>query len=129
MNRKFLIAGAFFGLLAVILGAFAAHGLKGAISEASLNSFETGVKFQINHALLLLIIGQINVLSEKASKTIYYLICTGIIFFSGSIYLLSTGAISGIDFTSIALLTPVGGTLLIAGWVILLLKFIKLKKK
>ena len=129
MNRKFLIAGALFGLLAVILGAFAAHGLKGAISEESINSFETGVKFQMYHALLLLIIGEINVLSDKASKLIYYLICAGIVLFSGSIYLLSTGAISGIDFTPIALLTPIGGTLLIAGWVILLLKFIKLKKK
>jgi len=129
MNRKFLIAGALFGLLAVILGAFAAHGLKGAISEESLNSFETGVKFQMYHALLLLIIGATNVLSDKASKLIYYLIFAGIVLFSGSIYLLSTGAISGIDFTPIALLTPIGGTLLIAGWVILLLKFIKLKKK
>ena len=129
MNRKFLITGTLLGLLAVILGAFAAHGLKGAISETSLNSFETGVRFQMYHALLLLILGGSNVLSDKASKSIYYLICIGIILFSGSIYLLSTAVISGIDFTSIALLTPLGGTLLIAGWVILMLKFIKLKKK
>ena len=129
MNRKFLITGTLLGLLAVILGAFAAHGLKGAISETSLNSFETGVRFQMYHALLLLILGGSNVLSDKASKYIYYLICIGIILFSGSIYLLSTAVISGIDFTSIALLTPLGGTLLIAGWVILMLKFIKLKKK
>tara|TARA_B100000929_G_scaffold279114_1_gene255876 strand:+ start:548 stop:937 length:390 start_codon:yes stop_codon:yes gene_type:complete len=129
MNRKFLITGTLLGLLAVILGAFAAHGLKGTISEASLNSFETGVRFQMYHALLLLILGGINVLSDKVSKSIYYLICIGIILFSGSIYLLSTAVISGIDFTSIALLTPLGGTLLIAGWVILMLKFIKLKKK
>lgn len=129
MNRKFLIAGAIFGLLAVILGAFAAHGLKGAISSESLNSFETGVRFQMYHAFLLLIIGGLRSLSEKTSKSIFYLICIGTILFSGSIYLLSTGSLSGIDFTFIALLTPLGGSLLILGWIILLLKFIKLKKK
>jgi len=129
MNRRFLIAGAFFGLLAVILGAFAAHGLKGSISVESLSSFETGVRFQMYHALLLLIIGGLNLLSGKALSAVFYLICIGIILFSGSIYLLSTGSMFGIDFTPFALLTPLGGSLLIIGWIILFLKFIKLKKK
>ncbi|MCB7482323.1 DUF423 domain-containing protein [Christiangramia sediminis] len=129
MNRKFLIAGAIFGLLAVILGAFAAHGLKEAISSESLNSFETGVRFQMYHAFLLLILGGLGSFSEKASKSIFYLVCGGTVLFSGSIYLLTTGSISGIDFTPFALLTPLGGSLLIIAWIILLLKFIKLKKK
>lgn len=129
MNRRFLIAGAIFGLLAVILGAFAAHGLKGAISTNSLNSFETGVRFQMYHAFLLLIIGGYNYFSEKILNSIFYLICLGIVLFSGSIYLLSTGSMMAIDFTPIALLTPIGGSLLIIGWFILLLNFIKLKKK
>ncbi|MDR5589285.1 DUF423 domain-containing protein [Christiangramia sp. SM2212] len=129
MNRKFLITGAVFGLLAVILGAFAAHGLKESISSESLNSFETGVRFQMYHAFLLLIIGSWKSFAEKSLNTIFYLFCLGVILFSGSIYLLSTGSIIGIDFTLIALVTPLGGTLLILGWAILLLKFIKLKKK
>lgn len=129
MNRKFLIAGAIFGLTAVILGAFAAHGLKAAISEESLNSFETGVRFQMYHAFLLLILGGFHFISEKGLKWIFFLICFGILLFSGSIYLLSTSAITGISFKTFALVTPLGGSLLILGWFILLLNFIKLKKK
>ncbi|SDS19704.1 DUF423 domain-containing protein [Gramella sp. MAR_2010_147] len=129
MYRKFLVAGTLFGLLAVILGAFAAHGLKGTISTDALNSFETGVRFQMYHAFLLLIIGVSGSFSEKTLNTVFYLIVIGTVLFSGSIYLLSTGSVFAVDFTSIALLTPLGGSLLIIGWVILLLKFIKLKKK
>ena len=129
MHRRFLIAGAIFGLTAVIFGAFAAHGLKEAISAESLNSFETGVRFQIYHAFLFLILGGFDFLTEKKIKWVYYLLLTGVIFFSGSIYLLSTSSLSGIDFKSIALVTPLGGTLLIVAWAILLLNFIKLKKK
>ena len=129
MNRRFLIAGAVFGLFAVILGAFAAHGLKESISAESLKSFETGVRFQMYHAFLLLILGSSNFSAEFRTNWVFYLLCLGVVFFSGSIYLLSTGELSGINFSSIALVTPLGGSLLIIGWSILLLKFIKLKKK
>lgn len=129
MKRRFLIAGAFFGLVAVILGAFAAHGLKDAISETSLNSFETGVRFQMYHSFLLLIIGGLKSYNSRVVNWIFYLICTGIILFSGSIYFLATNSLSSFDFTRIALITPVGGSLLIGAWVVLLLNFIKLKKK
>ena len=129
MNRRFLIAGAIFGLTAVVLGAFAAHGLKEAISTESLNSFETGVRFQMYHTFLLLILGGYNFLSPKKSNWIFYLLCLGVLLFSGSIYLLSTGPLFNVDFKSIALVTPLGGSLLIIGWILLLLNFIKLKKK
>ncbi|GAA4313268.1 hypothetical protein GCM10023115_30240 [Pontixanthobacter gangjinensis] len=129
MNSRFLITGAIFGLAAVILGAFAAHGLKSSISAESLNSFETGVRFQMYHAFLLLIIGGVNSSALKRINWIFYLLCSGVIFFSGSIYLLSTGELTGIDFKSFALVTPLGGSLLILGWLLLLLDFIKLKKK
>ncbi|MDX1543788.1 MAG: DUF423 domain-containing protein [Christiangramia sp.] len=129
MNRRFLITGSLFGLLAVILGAFAAHGLKDIISENSLDSFETGVRFQMYHALLLLIIGGFGKSWNIKLNWIFYLLCFGTILFSGSIYLLATNALTSFDFTKIALLTPVGGTLLIIAWFILLLNFITLKKK
>lgn len=129
MNRRFLITGAVFGLTAVILGAFAAHGLKETISVDSLNSFETGVKFQMYHAFLMLILGGFNFLSPKSKNWMFYLICLGVILFSGSIYLLTTEELTGINFKSFALVTPLGGSLLILGWLILLLNFIKLKKK
>lgn len=129
MSRRFLIAGAFFGLLAVILGAFASHGLKDAISVNSLNSFETGVRFQIYHAFLLLILGVYTKLESIRANWIFYLLCFGILLFSGSIYLLSTNQFTSFDFTRIALVTPLGGSLLILAWLILLLNFITLKKK
>ncbi|MFV8226389.1 DUF423 domain-containing protein [Christiangramia aquimixticola] len=127
MDRKFLITGAVFGLLAVILGAFAAHGLKNSLSPAALGSFETGVRFQMYHAFLLLILG--NIRMEKRNKTIYILIGLGTILFSGSIYLLTLAPLLGLDLTSIALVTPLGGTLLIVGWILLVLNFTKLKMK
>lgn len=126
-NRKFLVTGAIFGLIPVILGAFAAHGLKETLSEASLNSFETGVRFQMYHAFLMLILGII--ITEKDNKLLFYLFLLGTILFSGSIYLLSTTAVTGVDFSAIALVTPIGGGLLIVGWFLLVLKFIKLKNK
>jgi uncharacterized membrane protein YgdD (TMEM256/DUF423 family) len=129
MNRRFLITGAIFGIIAVILGAFAAHGLKGSLSAESLNSFETGVRYQMYHAFLLLIIGSFNSPLQKNLNWIFYLLCLGIIFFSGSIFLLSTSVVTNIDFSSIALITPIGGSLLILAWFILLLNFIKLKMK
>ena len=129
MNRKFLIAGAFFGLLAVILGAFASHGLKDAISVNSLNSFETGVRFQMYHSFLLLILGVYTKLESIRANWIFFLLCFGILLFSGSIYLLSTNQFTSFDFTRIALVTPLGGSLLILAWLILLLNFITLKKK
>lgn len=128
MNRKFLITGAIFGLLAVILGAFAAHGLKNLISEEATASFETGVRFQMYHAFLLLILGFFKI-DEVKLKWTYLLILIGTIFFSGSIYLLATNELSSFDFKKIALITPLGGTLLIASWAILVFKFSKLKRK
>ncbi|TBW30078.1 DUF423 domain-containing protein [Gramella sp. KN1008] len=129
MNRKFLIAGAIFGLLAVILGAFAAHGLKEVISDNSLDSFETGVRFQMYHAFLLLILGGYVKGKTKKLTWIFYLIVVGVIMFSGSIFLLATNALTAFDFTRIAFITPVGGSLLIIAWIVLLLEFITLKKK
>jgi uncharacterized membrane protein YgdD (TMEM256/DUF423 family) len=129
MNRKFLIAGAIFGLLAVIIGAFAAHGLKPQLNEAARESFETGVKFQMYHALLLLLIGSSKLNPFHFQKPIFFLLLFGVICFSGSIYLLATNNLTTIDFKRIALITPLGGTLLIAGWIFLLIEFIKIRRK
>ena len=129
MKRRFLITGAIFGLLGVVFGAFAAHGLKDTISPESLNSFETGVRFQMYHAFLLLILGGVDFLPENRLKWVFNLLFLGVIFFSGSIYILATSEISGINFKAFGLVTPFGGSLLILAWAILVLNFIKLKKK
>lgn len=129
MNRKFLITGAIFGLLAVIIGAFGAHGLKPLLGEAAQNSFETGVKYQMYHALLFLLIGSFELEPFRYQKSIFFLLFFGVICFSGSIYLLATNNLTPLDFKRIALVTPLGGTLLIAGWTFLLVEFIKIKQK
>ncbi|WP_372916805.1 DUF423 domain-containing protein [Salegentibacter sp.] len=129
MNKQFLVAGSIFGFLGVIIGAFATHGLGPLLEEASLKSFETGVKYQIYHALLLLIIGGFKIPGLKKLTGVFYLLVVGVILFSGSIYLLATNDLTLIDFRSIALITPIGGSLLILAWLILGIKFISLKNE
>lgn len=124
-NKKLLILGAVLGFLAVILGAFGAHGLEGKIDAKSIASFETGVRYQFYHAFLLLMIGGFLPVSEKLKNWLFYMLLIGVIFFSGSIYLLSTQNISGINFSSIALITPFGGLFLIVSWFLLLYSFFK----
>ena len=127
MNRKLLILGAVLGFTAVLLGAFGAHGLQKIVEPAAVDSFETGVRYQMYHAFLALLVGGVFTISPKAKKTLFYLLLAGVLLFSGSIYLLSTQAATGIDFTSIALLTPLGGLLLILGWGVLIVQFVKKK--
>lgn len=127
MKKNILITAALLGLIAIVLGAFAAHGLKSLISESSISTFETGVRFQMYHALFLLFIGQTAVLSAKSQKLIFLLTLVGVVCFSGSIYLLATNELTAFDFKRIALVTPLGGTLLIAAWASMLAGFIKTK--
>lgn len=127
MNRKILITASILGLLSIVLGAFGAHGLKQVVSTESVATFETGVKYQMYHALLLLFVGMTTTLSIQKKRSIFILVLLGIIFFSGSIYGLSTNELTSFDFKSIALITPIGGTLLIIGWGLMLLGFIKNK--
>ncbi len=127
MNRTILATGALLGVVSVILGAFAAHGLKALIEEESLRSFETGVRYQMYHALLLLFVGSFNALTDKTKKSIFYLVVAGIILFSGSIYGLSTDSLSAFNFKSIAFVTPIGGLFLIVAWIVMTIGFIRIK--
>tara|TARA_R110002049_G_scaffold37208_1_gene117481 strand:- start:46173 stop:46559 length:387 start_codon:yes stop_codon:yes gene_type:complete len=126
-NKTLLITASFLGLTSIILGAFGAHGLKALISAESLQTFETGVKYQMYHALLLLFVGATPLISLKAKKTIFYLIVVGWLFFSGSIYGLATNDLSSFDFKSIGFITPIGGLLLILAWVVLIMDFFRNK--
>ena len=120
MNKTILATGALFGFLAVVLGALGAHALKTVLSETSLDSFRTGVAYQMYHALFLLFLGSTTRLEDRAKKPVYFLILAGILCFSFSIYALTTGPLAGLDFSSIGWITPVGGGLLISGWLLLL---------
>ena len=126
MDRKILATGAFFGMTAIILGAFGAHALKANLSAEQLQTFETGVKYQMYHALLLLFVGIYSGISAKKKNVIFWLISAGIIMFSGSIYILATNAIEGFN-KIIGPVTPLGGLLLIVGWLILLIDFLRQK--
>jgi len=116
MERKITSVAALMGITAIILGAFGAHALKKQLSVEQLGSFETGVKYQMYHALFLLFLGMNTFLNENLKKTVFQLVIFGVFFFSGSIYLLTTKAITGVDFKFIGIVTPIGGVLLIMAW-------------
>ncbi|MGM0524814.1 MAG: DUF423 domain-containing protein [Pseudomonadota bacterium] len=122
MSQLFLIIAAVLGGFAVMLGAFAAHGLKSRLSDSLLSAFETGVSYQFYHALALFILA----LWLKQSQSVWliasgYLWLAGVILFSGSLYAL---ALTGVKW--FGPITPVGGLLFIAGWISLLVGAIKL---
>ncbi len=126
MEKKIQATALVFGFLAIVFGAFGAHALKAHLSSDQLISFETGVRYQMYHALFLLFVSKIS-LSEKAKNVIFYLAVSGVILFSFSIYLLTTKSVSGIDFGAIGFITPIGGLLMILAWIVLFLNIIKKK--
>jgi uncharacterized membrane protein YgdD (TMEM256/DUF423 family) len=129
MDKKIISTGAFFGMLAIILGAFGAHALKKVLSLEQLSTFETGVRYQMYQALFLLFIGIMTDLSQKTKKIIYNLVLFGVVLFSGSIYLLATNTLTSFDFKVIGFVTPIGGLLLILAWGILFWNIIKKKQQ
>ena len=127
MERKIILTGAFLGVLDIILGAFGAHALKAVLSAEQLTSFETGVRYQMYHAFFLFFVATRKELSLKALKVIYNLVLAGVLFFSGSIYLLTTKNVTSVDFKIIGFVTPIGGLLLIFAWIVLFVTFFKKK--
>lgn len=110
------LLGALFGLLAVLFGAFGAHTLKKSLSVAQLKSFDTGVKYQMFHAILLLILGFNLGFTTALEKNMAYCIILGTFLFSFSIYGLVIGASKGKSLKFLGPITPIGGLLLIIGW-------------
>lgn len=129
MDKKIISTSAILGMVAIILGAFGAHALKKLLSVEQLTTFETGVRYQMYHALFLLFIGTTTVIRQKLKKTIYNLTILGVVFFSGSIYLLATNSLMPIDFKIFGFVTPIGGIFLISAWFILFFDLIKPIKK
>ncbi|CAM1360223.1 hypothetical protein BA195_04545 [Tenacibaculum soleae] len=112
-----LISGAVFGLLAVIFGAFGAHALKKILSEDQLKSFETGVKYQMYHAIVLLFVGSY---FKGSNQLMNYSFIFGIILFSFSIYGLVLSDAKGKKMKFLGPITPLGGLLLVTGWATLI---------
>ena len=119
MTQQTIIATAsLFGILSVIFGAFGAHALKKNLSIEQLKSFEVGVKYQIYHAIVLLILGfNYNYITQP----IYWCFTLGILLFSFSIYGLVLSDSKGKKLRFLGPITPVGGLLLTCGWLLLLI--------
>ena len=129
MNKTILVTASILGILSIILGAFGAHALKELIPFESKQTFETGVRYQMYHALLLLFIGSTHIIQQKTKKIIYYLVVVGLLLFSGSIYALATNELSNFNFKSIGFITPIGGLSLILAWIFQFIDFIKNSSK
>ncbi len=117
MHKGFLKISFLFAATAVMLGAFGAHGLKKIISESLLQTFETGVRYQMYHAFGLMIAAILfKDLQQKRVAMACWLFIDGIILFSGSLYLL---AITEGKYPFIGAFTPIGGVCFIVGWILL----------
>ena len=127
MHKKFITTGALLGAIAVALGAFGAHGLKKIVPVETVQTFQTGVQYQIYHALALLLTGLLyEKCSQKFAQVAGVLFIIGIILFSGSLYLLTAGkAAETVSLDKAGIITPFGGVAFIAGWLSLFLAAIK----
>lgn len=125
--KVLLTMSAFLGAIAVILGAFAAHGLKAKLMPEQLDSFQVGVKYQMYHVLALMLVLIISKIFSVNLHAVSVLFLVGIFLFSGSIYLLSCREILGIESWSKILgpITPIGGMCLIIGWFMLAYKILQ----
>ena len=125
MIKKISGLAALLGLLTVVIGAFGAHSLKEKLSPEVLQSFETGVRYMMYHALAILFITNSGMLSEKSKMIISVLFIAGILFFSGSIFSISLGLVQA---KQIWFITPLGGLFFILGWLISAISFFKSTK-
>ena len=124
MKEIVLITASVFGALSIVFGAFGAHALKKILTEELQKSFETGVKYQMYHAIVLLIIGfQFNFEATLESYIAVSFI-VGVVLFSFSIYGLCISSAKGNKLRFLGPITPLGGLFLTMGWVLLLIKFL-----
>ncbi|AZA75540.1 DUF423 domain-containing protein [Chryseobacterium indoltheticum] len=125
MKTITLVFGAAYGMLSVILGAFGAHALKKILSVERLESFETGVRYQMYAAFFLLIAGYILKFDTSSQKWISILMIAGTMLFSFSIYGLSLQDYLGANLKFLGPITPLGGLFMILAWLMLIFYFIK----
>lgn len=123
---KNLVIASILGCLSVIFGAFGAHALEDLLSPESLKSYETGVRYMMLHSVVLLFINSSALLEVKTRNRLSYLFFLGILLFSGSIFLISLGLVeAGV----IWFVTPLGGLLLIFGWIGMVVAFYRQLKE
>ncbi|MGB5370516.1 MAG: DUF423 domain-containing protein [Flavobacteriaceae bacterium] len=119
------VVGSLYGLLAVVFSAFGAHALKKSFSSDQLQSFETGVRYQMFHGILLLMLGFNFNLETPLERAMIYSFVLGVFLFSFSIYGLTYSASRGGKMKFLGPITPLGGLLLVSGWALLGYSFIR----
>ncbi len=124
MNNIVIITAALLGALAIILGAFGAHAFKKILPSEKLESFEVGVRYQMYTAITLLILGLNFSFEYQSERIAFYLITLGTLLFSTSIYFLAFAAYWKKNLKFLGPITPLGGLLMIAGWVAIILRFL-----
>jgi uncharacterized membrane protein YgdD (TMEM256/DUF423 family) len=120
MKKKIIVTACVFGVLAVIAGAFGAHGLEGKLSPKNLQVWHTAVQYQFYHVFALLFLSTLTRYKTRLVNDSYNLFTYGIIFFSGSLYMLSCSELIGWSWLPVlGPITPLGGLMFIAGWIVL----------
>lgn len=117
MKNKWIAGGAVFGFLGVAIGAFGAHSLKQYLTPETIETYKTGVQYHLIHAVVILALGFYN---DKRFNISGWLFSIGIILFSFSLYAYS---LTGV--TSIAIITPFGGVFFLAGWLMIMINFLR----
>lgn len=127
MKQFVLVVAGVYGMLSVILGAFGAHAFKKMLSPEKLASFDIGVRYQLYHAIVLLVIGLFFSFSSSLERWAAISMIVGVILFSFSIYFLSFSEYWNVNLKFLGPITPLGGLLLILGWGMLIVLFAKNK--
>ncbi len=129
MSRRILLTASLSGAIAVMFGAFGAHTLKNVLSAGALEIWAKGVEYQFYHTFALLFLSRFAASgNDKLTDWSYIFFTLGIVFFSGSLYLLATREVLNLGFVSaIGPITPVGGLCLILGWLLLFIAALKRK--
>ncbi|WP_140937562.1 DUF423 domain-containing protein [Sphingobacterium lumbrici] len=118
MNKQIILTASFLGLIAVILGAFGAHGLEGKISEYHLATWKTANQYHFYHTLALLFLSTFSRAKSPSIRVSFIAFTVGILFFSGSLYVLSVRSLLDIEIASwLGPVTPIGGLFFMTGWV------------
>jgi len=124
MNKSIVLTGSIVLVLSIILGAMAAHALEKVLPPDKIASFETGVRYAMYHGLAFLILG---LGAEKLPKLtwVFRLLLAGVILFSGSIFFLALQPVLQVSLKFLGPVTPLGGVLMIAGWLLLTIGLIR----
>ncbi len=116
LDKNIVSVSCFLAAITIGIGAFGAHGLERLVSQEAIDTFETGVRYQMYHVIALFVIGLTRGISKKGKKIVFRVFCLGMLFFSGSIYLLALKEVLPFSVSFVGPITPIGGLLFIIGW-------------